>query len=102
MRYKCVTLWHKTDKNSYKRILFEHAYVINTKKDNIRACEQSENNSMRIRLFCISKCDINVGDFVCVGYNISDVPPRDAFIITELRENFDVSLRLRHYKLDCI
>lgn len=102
MKFECVTLWHKENDGSYKRILFEHSNVTKHMSIKTLGSEKTENNSMLVRLFCLSPCGVRVGDKLCQGYDASGVPPEDSYIITDLEENFKSSARLRHYKAACV
>ena len=102
MRYKCVTVWHKLSDGTYKKMYFEHSHITKIEKDIILGSQITQNNSMRVRMYCINPCGVSVGDRLTDSYSKKDVPPDNAYTITELKENFDASLRLRHYRAECI
>lgn len=97
-----MTLWHKKDSSKYSRIVFDHAVVTAVKGQKILGSQRTDEGTARVRLFTVRECDVQPGDRLIQGYSVSCEPPEDAFIISSLKKNFDVSPALRHYRADCV
>jgi len=102
MKYRSVTLWHKMPDDTYKRILFDRVLISEKKGLEVGGSVINENNKFEARIFSVKKCDIGVGDSLVSGYESMLIPPSDAYIIKEIKENFSTSANLRHYKVVCV
>ena len=100
MKYKNITIWHKTNQQ-YRRFLFKKAYVINKTKIKGAAAGELLENDISVRIFTPSDCGIAVGDRLYTGFMPSLSPPQNAFIITEVTPFFNASPNLKHYKIKC-
>lgn len=102
MKYSLITLWHKMPDDTYKRILFNRVLISEKKGLEVGGSVINENNKVEARIFSVTKCDISVGDRLVSGYESMLIPPPDAYIIKEIKENFSTSANLRHYKVVCV
>lgn len=84
---------------AYKRILLEKALVSEKRGIKPGGAAVDEDNAAMVRIFSAVGCEISVGDSFVVGYEPSVIPPEDAYVIKELKENFGASVNLRHYKI---
>lgn len=99
MKYNLLTLWHKRPDGSYKRILFDKVLIFEKKGLNTHGSVMDEDNRLEARIFSISKRDISVGDMIFAGYESSLTPPKNAYIVKEIKENFSTNANLRHYRI---
>ncbi|MBQ3038201.1 MAG: hypothetical protein IJD30_03375 [Clostridia bacterium] len=97
-----MTLWHKKNNGEFSRIVFEHTVTSEIKGQEIKGSQRTERSSVRARLFTVRECNIQAGDKLILGYSASNAPPDNAYIISSLKKNFDVSPALRHYRADCV
>ena len=102
MKYSSVTLWHKMPDKTYKRILFDRVLISEKKGLELGGSVINEDNTLEARIFSVSKCEISVGDKLCNGYESTLIPPPDAYVIKEIKENFSTSANLRHYRVMCV
>lgn len=101
MRKKCVTLWHRTGDKSFKRILLNNCNIKQLSGIKALGSEVTQKNSLKVRIFSGQGLDISTGDRLLIGDVAGINPPQNAFIITQLTQNFDVSNKLKHYRVDC-
>lgn len=100
MKYKCVTVWHKTTNGTYKKFVFERAAVREVESDTTGAASNRADNSLTVRIF--GKGLISPGDRLQIGSAKSQTPPYDSYIISSVTDNRDVSAGLQHFKAVCI
>lgn len=97
-----MTLWHKNANSTYSRFVFQHSVITEVEGQKISGSQRTDENNVRVRLFTVKQCPIETGDRLILGYSVSDEPPEDAYIISSLKKNFDVSPALRHYRAECV
>ena len=51
MKYKCVTVWHKTTNGTYKKFVFQRAAVREVERDTTGAASNRADNSLTVRIF---------------------------------------------------
>ena len=102
MKYNLITLWHKKPDGTYKRILFDRVLIFEKKGLEIGGSVINEDNKLEARIFTAKKCEISAGDFVLPKNESSLTPPKGAYIIKEIKENFSTSANLRHYRVLCV
>ena len=100
MKYRCVTVWHKTTNGTYKRFIFERAVVREVERDKTGAASNRADNSLTVRIF--GKGLISPGDRLKIGSDKATNPPYDSYIISSVTDNRDVSAGLQHFKAVCI
>ncbi len=102
MKYSCATLWHKMPDKTYKRILFDRVLITHERGTEIGGSVRDKKDTLKAKIFSLTKCSISPGDMICDGYEISLTPPPHAYIIEKIRENFGTSANLRHYSIECV
>ena len=102
MKYNLITLWHKKPDGTYKRILFDRVLIFEKKGLEIGGSVINEDNTLEVRIFTAKKCELSAGDFILPKNESSLTPPKGAYIIKEIKENFSTSANLRHYRVLCV
>lgn len=102
MKYKTVTIWHKTANNSYDKTVCKRSFILSHEKASVGGSGITVNNSMTVRCFTNAKFPVSAGDKIYCDNILSAVPPENAFIIKEIKENFNCSARLKHYRFECV
>lgn len=102
MKNGYATLWHKEPNGTYKKILFDKILITKEEKEELKGVISTKNSNVKIRLFCEVPIDIQTGDRISEGIAFSQIPPENAYVISEIKQNFNCSKKLRHYKLLCL
>ena len=102
MHFKGITLWHKMPDGTFSRMYFEHSILTKTVTDLVNNQVNTRKTNVRLRIYTARKTDISVGDRICEGYITNNEPTKNSYIICSIKENFDLLVRFRHYRLDCV
>ncbi len=102
MKFETATIWHKINNTTYVKTVCYRSFICLVKKANVSGTDMTADNSLTVRCFTYSKFPVSPGDRICCNLILSKDPPADAFIIKEIKENFNSSARLRHYRFECV